>query len=266
MPDRYADAVRARRAELRAMRLSLVGGHRAELRSCLALSRLTAAADIEQALAQLRREMAEHCDAGDRAARARLLELLAAAVPHIAEAVDTRWTAGLRPGLRRIGTERGLDLGAGWPRLPAPHLPGRPPDVPASRRPGAVRSLLAGALDGAALWRLALFPLAVLPLLGLPVLGGPAFAPLALGAGVAAVVGTAVARRTAAERARLRLVAEQAVTAAGAALHSDLARRLVEVERSVGAALDAAVLRRRAAVDAELASLAPDRPQEASRG
>jgi hypothetical protein len=253
MPDRYAEAVRARRAELRAVRSALTGGHRAELRGCLALSRLAAAADIERVSARLRQEAAEHCDTGDRAARARLPGLLAAAVPAAARHVHTGWAAGLRPALRRIATERGLDLGADWPRLPPPGLP-----APGVARPGRRHTaglLLAGMLDGAALWRLAL-----------PVLGGPAFAPLALGAGIAAVAGTALARRTAAERARLRDVAEQVVTAAAATMRTDLDRRLVELERTAAAALDAAVLRRRAAVDAELARLAPDHPLEATRG
>ena len=45
MPDRYADAVRARRAELRAERELLGGGHRGELRTALALSRVLSGAE-----------------------------------------------------------------------------------------------------------------------------------------------------------------------------------------------------------------------------
>ena len=41
-PDRYADAVRARRAELRGARALLLGGHRTELHSGLAAGRLAA--------------------------------------------------------------------------------------------------------------------------------------------------------------------------------------------------------------------------------
>jgi hypothetical protein len=255
MPDRYIDAVRARRVELRARRGLLTGGHRAELRSCLALSRIAAAAEASGALAGLAREAADHIETGDRAARGQLPDLLAAAVATVAVDVHAGWAVALRPALRRIATERDLPMDPGWPRLPAPQLPAVPAAPAPARR---VRSLLAGAADGAALWRLALFPVAMLPLLGLPALAGPVLAPLAAGAGVATVAATARARRTAAERTRLRCHTEQVLAAAALAIDADLGRRLVELERTVAAALDAAVLRRRAAVDAELALVAPD--------
>jgi hypothetical protein len=114
-------------------------------------------------------------------------------------------------------------------------------------------------IEGAALGRLALFPLAALPLVGLPALGGPALAPLAVGVGLTALVVAARSRRVAAERERLRRRVEQVVVAGAAAIEADLDRRLVELEPGVSAALDAAVLRRRAAVDRELAALAPER-------
>jgi hypothetical protein len=264
MPDRYADAVRARRAELRVRRELLTGGHRAELRTSMALSRLAVAAETGAALAGLAREARVHAESGDRDARARLPALLAAAVDDIAGALHTGWAAALRPALRRIATERGLAMAPGWPRLPAPRLAAVSPAPPEAG--GAVGSLLAGAADGAALWRLALFPLAVLPLLGLPALGGPALAPLAIGAGVAAVVVAARSRRTAGERIRLRRHVDEVIAVAAAALDADLGRRLLELERTAGAALDAAVLHSRAEVDAELALLTADRPAQVHRG
>jgi hypothetical protein len=256
MPDRYADAVRARRRELRDQRERLAGGHRGELRSCLALSRLAAAADAAELLAGLRREAAEHVRRGDRPARDLLPERVGAAAAAVAAAVATRWAVELGPPLRRIATERGLAIEAGWPRLPPPHAPG-PPPPPEPLGPGV--PLLTGMVEGAALGRIALLPLAVLPLLGLPALGGPALAPLAVGAGLVAVLVAARARRTAGERARLHRRVEQVVAAAATAIDSDLDRRLVELERSAAGALDAAVLRRRAAIDRELALLAADR-------
>ncbi|TWF77569.1 hypothetical protein FHX44_113481 [Pseudonocardia hierapolitana] len=256
MPDRYADAVLARRRELRELRERLAGGHRGELRSCLALSRLSAARDASASLAGLRREAAEHVRRGDRAARDRLPEHVTAAVGTIAAATAARWAAELGPPLRRIATERGLALEPGRPRMPAPRPPG-PPPPPGPATPD--RTLLAGMVDAAALGRLALLPLAALPLAGLPALGGPALAPLAVGVGLTALVVAARARRTAAERDRLQRRVEQIIGAAAAAIEADLDRRLVELELDASAALDAAVLRRRAAVDRELASLAPDR-------
>jgi hypothetical protein len=264
MPDRYVDAVRARRAELRAERSLLTGGHRAELRSCLALSRIAASTRSGDAFAGLAREAADHVEAADRAARQRLPALLGAAVHTLAVEVHDSWANALRPALRRIAAECDLPVDPQWPRLPAPLLPVVPTMAPVPVvRP---RSLLAGAAAGAAVWRLALLPLAVLPLLGLPALAGPAPAPLAVAAGVAALVATARARRTAAERARLRRHIEQSLAAAALAIDADLGRRLVELERAVVPVLDAAVLRRRAAVDAELALLAPAPVGEASRG
>jgi hypothetical protein len=263
MSDRYVDAVRARRAELRAERSLLTGGHRAELRSCLALSRISASTHSGEALAGLAREVADHVEAADRTARQRLPALLATAVHALGVEVHAGWAAALRPALRRIAAERDLPLHPEWPRLPAPLLPVVPAEAPIPA--GRPRSLLAGAADGAALWRLALLPLAVLPLLGLPALAGPALAPLGVGTGVAALVITARARRTATERARLRRHTEQSLAAAALAIDADLARRLVELERAVAPALDAAVLRRRAAVDAQLALLAPARTGEGVR-
>jgi hypothetical protein len=253
MPDRYADAVRARRAELRELRARLVGGHRGELRSCLALGRLSATGHAAAALAGLRREVAAHVRCGDRRSRELLPARLEGAVVAVAAAVAASWGEALRPPLRRIATERGLAMEPGWPPLPAPRAV-RVPRAPDPVEP--LPSFLTGVVEGAALWRVALFPLAVLPLLGLPALGGRALVPLAVAAGAAAVVGAALARRTAARRARLHRAAEQVLAAAAAAIDAELDRRSIELERAAGAALDTAVLRRRAAVERELARLA----------
>jgi hypothetical protein len=256
MPDRYADAVLARRRELRELRERLAGGHRGEVRSCLALSRIAATGDASGVLAGLRREAAEHVRRGDRAAHDRLPEHVTSAVGAVATAAAARWAAELGPPLRRIATERGLAMEPGWPRLPAPQAPG-PPPPPEPAVPGP--TLLAGVIEGAALGRLALLPLAALPLAGLPAVGGPALAPLAVGVGLAALVVAARARRNAAVRDRLHRRVEQIIGAAAAAIAADLDRRLVELELGASAALDAAVLRRRATVDRELALLAADR-------
>jgi len=129
--------------------------------------------------------------------------------------------------------------------LPAPGLP-----------TGAVRALLAGAAGGT--WRLALLPAAALPAVGLPALGGRAVLPLALGVGMALLAAATRAHRVAADRARLRSWAVEVVGATRTALETDLAYRLLELERVAGAELDEAVDRRRAEVDAELRALAAD--------
>jgi hypothetical protein len=267
-PDRYADAVRARRAELRAARTMLLGGHRAELRSGLAVGRLAACAELTAASAALARELRRHADAADRPERALLPARVRAAVDRLAAGIGSRWAASVLPEIRRVAAERGVPEAVPWPRADAPSTPdapdrltallARPPTValPApDPPPGAVRALLAGAVGGT--WRLALLPAAVLPAIGLPALGGRPAVPLALGLGAALLVAAARAHRTAADRARLRRWGVEVVAVVRGALDAELSRRLLEVERLVAAELDEAVTRRREEIDAELRALAP---------
>jgi hypothetical protein len=251
MADRYADAVRARRGELRALRAQLTGGHRAELRSALALSRLAASAEITTAVAELAAAVAAHLERADREARRQFPAHLARAVDDTARRLSARWVADLRPVLLRIATSRSLPV---RPTLPAARpLPAPPVPAPLGR----LRSVLAGAVQGVALWRLLLVPLVLLPVWGMPALGGRALAPLAAGTGVAAVAVAARARCVTAERVRLRRHADEVLAAAGIALEADLGRRLIELEAATTGLLDAAVRQRRAEVEAELALLAP---------
>lgn len=255
MPDRYADAVRARRAELRCARALLDGTHRVEIRGELALSRIAAAESAAAALAELGREARERIDTGDRAAGERLPGQVADALAAVAAEVDVRWAVSLGPALHRIATTRGVPVPPGWPRLPGSRFTvtaGSPEPI----RRG--RSLVAGAAEGVALWRLLLLPLAALPLLGLPALGGPRFAPLAVGAGIAALVLAIRSGRAGLRRAAVRRCVADMIAGAGKALDADLGRRLLELERTVVPELDAAVQRRRAAVDGELRALAVD--------
>lgn len=268
MPERYTDAVRARRAELRALRERLTGGHRDELRSALALSRLAASAEITAVLAELGAEAAAHLERADRAARRQFPGRLGNAVDDTARRLHARWARALRPALLRIATTRSLPVRPDWPNLPRPRpLPGpsshsrpdsarRPgPPVPASA--GRLRSLATGALHGVALWRLVLLPLALLPAWGMPALGGRALVPLAVGTGVAMVAVAAHVRCVRVERARLRRHTEDVLTAARAALTADLGRRLIELDAAAAGPLDVAVRQRRAEIEAELAALAP---------
>ncbi|MHA6797208.1 hypothetical protein ACVGVM_27390 [Pseudonocardia bannensis] len=265
MPDRYADAVRSRRGELRAERLRLIGGHRAEIRTSLALTRLVVAAELAATMAALGREIREHVVRADRAGRRRLPGLVAAAVDR-AEAELERAVAGVAlPSVRRIAAERsvladltvaGITPSGTRPRVSAT-LPVPEPPV------GALRALLLAGSSGGA-WRLAVLPVAGLPVLGLPALGGVAVLPLAAALGLVALAATAWARWVAADRARLGRWTAEALAVARSGLEAELGRRLLDLEQRAGAALDVAVARRRADVDAELRGLAPVR-EEAAR-
>jgi hypothetical protein len=259
-PDRYADAVRARRAELRDVRALLLGGHRVELRHCVTAARLAASAELAAALAGLGRELRHHAARAGRAGRAALPSTAAVAVDRLVDHVVARWAVVLLTGLRRVAAPRCTPGVPPWPadadpvvamvvRRPSVALPG--PDPPA----GAARALLRG-LGGT--WRLALLPAALLPAVGLPALGGRAVLPLAVGIGLALLMTGVQAQRVAADRARLRRWADEVVATVRATLDTELARRAVEVERVAGAELDELVARRLALVDAELRALAPE--------
>ncbi len=261
-PDRYADAVRARRAELRDVRAVLLGGHRVELRQCVTASRLAASADLAEALAGLGRELRHHAARADRAGRAALPSLAGAAVGRLVDRVVAGWVVGLLAGLRRLAALRCGPGATLWPavtvvdpvvalvqRRPSVALPGPDPPV------GAARALLMGVTGGT--WRLALLPAAVLPAVGLPAVGGRAVLPPAVGLALALLFAGARAHRAAADRARLRRWTDEVVATVRAALDTELARRAIEVERVAGAELDELVARRLAQVDAELRALAP---------
>lgn len=249
MSDRYRDAVQARRMELRVERGLLTGGHRTDLRSALALSRLGVVADAAARLRGLGREARAHVDGPDRAMRERLPALLAAAVDDLMVELHAGWAATALPALRRIAARRSLAMAPGWPQVPVP----RPVAVPAELAEPRPRSLLAGAVDGAALWRLAVLPLAVLGLVG-----PSALAPLAAGIGLVALVVAVRARRTAGEQDRLRRHVDEVLAVARTAVDVEFGRQVLELERAAGAALDAAVTVRRREVEAELALLSAE--------
>jgi hypothetical protein len=250
-PDRYGDAVRARRRELADERGRLGGTHRTELRSELALSRIAASDALATACIRLGREVRAHIEHPDRAVRRGVPARLGPALDALAAAVHTGWAAEIGPGLRRIAAARSLDVGplTDWPVLPAAR------SLPVVPRVPERSSLLTGAVDGLALWRLVLLPLAALPVLGLPALGGPELAPLAVGVGVAAAVVAVRSRRAALERAALLRCVDETLAATRTALDADLGRRLLELERSAGADLDVAVARRRVVVETEWRAL-----------
>jgi hypothetical protein len=251
MPDRYADAVRARRAELRALRELLAGGHRAELRTELATVKVAVAARLGAALTAAAREFRGQVERADRHTRAVLPELLLA---EVADALARERHAGLAAAaaaVRRTAAARSVPFDPAWPAggrgSPRRWITDPPPlDGP----PGAARALLAGVAGS---WRLALVPLAALPVVGI---AGPALLPLAVGTGIAAVVAAGRARAVAHERARLRQWAEEVLAGTRARADAELVAGFLELERTAGADLDAAVAQRRGEVESELAELA----------
>lgn len=254
-PDRYGDAVRARRAELRAEQGPLSGTHRAELRAELALARIVATDAAAEAFADLAREAAVHAAHPDRTVHRSLPARLPGALDAVAERVHAATLAALAPAVRRIAAVRRLDLGPRWPALPSRYLPlpDRAPPAPA-RAPR-----LAGAAEGLAVWRVALVVLAAMPLVGLPVWGGPALAPVAVGSGAAAVTVAVLIRRGGVERAVLQRQVDAVLAQGRTALRVDVERMLLELERAVAGELDAAVERRRTAVESELLALSGPR-------
>jgi hypothetical protein len=251
MPDRYADAVRARRAELRALRELLVGGHRAELRTELATVKVAVAALLGAALTAVAREFRGQVERADGRTRTVLPELLLAEVEDTLARERYAGLAAAAAAARRTAAVRSVPFDPAWPARgrgsPRRRIPEPPPLEPP---PGAARALLVGVAGS---WRLALVPLVALSVVGI---AGPALLPLALGTGVAAVLAAGRARAVAHERARLRQWADEVLAGARAWADAELVAAFLELERVAGADLDAAVARRRGEVEAELAALA----------
>jgi hypothetical protein len=257
MPDRYAEAVRARRAELRAQKALLDGAHRAELRACLALARVSGSAALAADLAALAREVRGHVDRADRRGRARLPWLVAEAARELAAAARQRREPVLA-AVRALAGRRGLLPDPAWAALSA--VPPEPVPLPPPDPAAAGASLLAALADGPGLWRLVL-PVAGLPVLGLPALGAPALLPAALVTGAAVLVAAVHVRRTAADRARWRVWSGEVLAALRVGLAADLDAWLLALECAVAPELDRRAERRCRALDAELAALAADRAE-----
>ncbi|MEJ3655772.1 hypothetical protein WEH80_22640 [Actinomycetes bacterium KLBMP 9759] len=254
MPDRYAEAVRARRAELRAERALLGGSHRAELRNELALSRVDASATASTAFGRLAREVRQHVDAAGRGQLRALPALVAEAIVAVGAATGAAWAADLGPALRRIAACRSLAMPSGWPALPDVRFGVAPPE-PEPVRP--TLTVLVGAAGGVAASRAVVLPLALLPIAGLPAVGGAGLLPLGAGAAAAGAVVALRSHGTSLRRAALRRAVDDALAAACTSLDNDLTRRLLEVERTVGAELDDAVAALLAVLDRELREIVP---------
>lgn len=235
MPDRYADAVRARRHELRAQRALLTPG-RAALRDALAAARAATLARAAADLADVRREL-------DRAPRA------AAAVAGAARAVES--AAHRRFTDLAVAAERGTAADRGV-ALPVP--PDDPPPPAAPDPPGPRRTRVWEALADAGTWRPALLPLALAPLTGF---AGPSVALPAAGAAVLVLMAAVRSRRAAADRARLLRWSTDLLADTRTRIDTELARRTVAAAAAGAVRLDTALAARRRAVEAELTALEP---------
>ncbi len=241
-PDRYVQAVLARRAELRELRGRAAGGHRTALRDALACAMAETAAAADAARAELRREAAAHV-AGP-APRA-LVTLLPAAVHAVEEHVRERWTGAAGAAVRRTAAERGLRVPAGWPSVP-PLPPTVLPAPPPRAGPGV-------ALADPTVWRFAALPLVLVPsvvALGWATAGPGLLFPVA-GAALLALVGLVRWRRAAAERARMRRWVDEVLAAA----RCDTARAATVLAAAAGSHLDVALDRHRSALEFELTLL-----------
>lgn len=245
-PTRYADAVRARRAELRAALAEPVGGHRGELRSALALARLSATAETATELTQLTGWAQTYLERSGRADRTRFPAELHSAVDALHQRVSRRRQATVRVAARRVARRRGVPIDPGWPAMEGVGQRQWPPP------PVRTGSLWAGGAGG---WRTALLPVAVLPAVGLPVAAGSPAVAVALGGGTVALA--CLHHAAAADRARLRSWSAEVLTTVRTELDAGLARLLIHVEQAAGEDLDAALARHRAELEAELAALVP---------
>jgi hypothetical protein len=246
-PDRYGDAVRARRRELRERRALLVPGHRAALRDALLLARSGARTAAAAELAALRREADAHL-AGPR--HRALGALLPAAVAVVEHRVQEVWAHEARAAVRRTAADRGIRLPARWPEAPRP--PSARATAPAPDRPRS-----AATLADPGVWRTAVFPLAVASLavaVGATT-AGPALLLPAAGAGVGVLVVAVRHRRAVLDRTRLRRWCDELLDAAATDLDAATAHAATALAATAGAELDTAVERHRAALEAELTLL-----------
>jgi hypothetical protein len=244
---RHAEALRARRSELARARAVLGGGHRARLRSELAVARLGAEAE----LAALHRDLRADCAAWLVGRRRRLL---APVLGPAAARAGAEWLAHSESrALAVIAGVRGRAAPEQivCPRSPSANLPERSgPDGPPAPSGG-----LAVALRGADALRLALVPVAGVPALGLTAAAARPLLPLAAGLALALVLALVHRRREALERERWSAWVEVVLARAGAQARTALTARLLVLEQEAGEQLDRLVAARTAEIGRELAAL-----------
>ncbi|MFR9805803.1 hypothetical protein ACL02T_26455 [Pseudonocardia sp. RS010] len=280
---RHAQALRARRSELREALAEVDGRHRARLRGDLALVRLRATADLTASL----RDLHALCGPWISGPRTALPPVLGPALDRVCGAVPGRVREEAEAVVRRIAgrmlgpvplppeilpcsahtpspsgpSPSGPSLSG--PSLSGPSLSGPSLSVPSPtvrglpeppRRVGRLDALVRAG-SGTGVVRLALVLVAGAPALGLSVAGGRTLLPLALGLALAAVVLLARRRRAAVERERWAYWLDTALRDAEAGAAAAVSALLIDLERRSTELLDRIAAQRRGALSAELRAL-----------
>lgn len=270
-PDRVREAASARHRELAVIRRRLAAGHHTDLRVALGLARLSCSAGLAADLEDLGRRASERVEGSGRTERAHLPSWLAGELDQVRRRSEERVVATTGPAARRVAAR--LCPGVApmtLPGAPASAMTLREPTGPgrtvadrdptgAGLRPARTRSRdSAGGSRARGRGEPAVDPRLVAGLAGLPVIGagGLGWSAALTAVGVLLLLGAlAHTRARTAARTHLRAEMSRTVAAAGAAAERTLQRRLIEVERDAGAALERAVAERRALVDVELAAV-----------
>lgn len=248
--DARTAALRARRAELVAVRRGSGRGYQLRLRALTQRARVESGHDVTRELRELAGWFRARVDAADRGALARLPTELDPALATVA----ARLSAGMAHRVAGLAEEVLGELFTPDERAAVGTALGRREPVLLTARPATVRTggaedrlmVVAGASGGIGLGRLVVAPLVLVP--GLNVL----LVPLTLGLGAGAAWWMARARAHVADKAHLRSWLTEALADARASLDQVVAEQLIEVEHQLGAAVDDALGREVDRLDAEL--------------
>jgi len=248
---RYAEALSARRSELRT-ELRALDGWRAALRAELALVTVASRAEIGRALLRQR----ERC--GPWLGRAGVPALVAPALERmrswlIGSALAEASAAVCRVAGGVLGPEP-LPVELIPPAAHRDHRPTPGGVLPVPPRPvGWLEAVVRSGGGGAV--RVALVLAAGAPALGLGVAGGRILLPLTIGVALAAVVLLARHRRAAVERERWAHWVDAALDATVAAVRAELDTALIGLEQRSARLLEHLAAERRSAITAELRAL-----------
>ena len=242
--------LRARRAELVEQRRSGARAASLRLRAEVQRARVESSHEVAAGVRETQVQFRAAVDAADRDR----LELLPAQLDPALGALALRVSASLAERLRRVSSlvlaevftaEEVAGLASAPAAPQAPVLVTRPVEKRVSASEDRL-VVVAGASGGVGLGKLALAPLALVPGLNLVLV------PLTLGLGAGAAWWMARARGHGADRAHVKQWSAEVLADARSSLDQLVAEQLIDTEHQLGAALDDALARRVAQLDAEL--------------